>query len=478
MSKVVVIGAGLTGLSVAYHLEKNNFFDYKIFEKNSLPGGLLRSVKHDGFTFDYTGHLLHISSPYFFDFLNEIAGLQHFDLITRKSSIFSNNVLTNYPFQINLKGLSAQVIYECIDGFIKRKKSIHSPKNFHEWVLKYFGSGIGKHFLFPYNKKMQNYDLKKITPDWTGRFVPKTDLKNIIFGAIESDPKTKIGYNAQFYYPKKDGIQFLINKLSQKITNHIYTDHEVEFIDLMKKTIYFTNGYAQRFEKLITTMPLDNFLKSLNDQNLNKASKNLLCNSVLNFNIGFNKSDISNNHWIYFPEKQFNFYRVGFWNNISENSVPKNCSGIYGEVSYNKNLIKIKLKSILDKSTEQALKFLNLNSSNIVTKNILNIEHAYVIYDKWRQQNLNKVLNQLKVFNINSIGRYGAWKYSSMQEAVLDAKTTVDDILKLKQTKKSLTVMPAAEFNINKSSYLFVAKKGLRRDKRNLKGVRGNEATK
>lgn len=465
LSEIVVIGAGLTGLSLAYHLEKNNFYNYKIFEKNSIPGGLLRSVKQDGFTFDYTGHLLHISSPYFFDFLNEISGLENFDLITRKSAIYSNNVLTNYPFQINLNGLPTQVIYECINGFIKRKKSIHSPKNFHEWVLKYFGSGIGKHFLFPYNKKMQNHDLKKIMPEWTGRFVPQTNLKKIIFGAIETNDETKIGYNSQFYYPKKDGIQFLINKLSQQIKNKIHTNYEVEFIDLPTKTIYFTNGHSEKFKKIITTIPLNRLLNSTSEKNLNKLSKNLLCNSVLNFNLGFNKPFISDKHWIYFPEKQFSFYRIGFWNNISAKATPVKHSGIYGEISYNKSL----KQNSLNKSIEQTLTFLNLNKSNITTKNILNIEHAYVVYDKWRQKNLNKILNQLKIFNIHSIGRYGAWKYSSMQEAVLDTKSTVDDILKLKQTKQSLKSMPALKN---------FAVKNLKRNKRNSKGVDINEVAK
>lgn len=41
MGKIVIIGAGLTGLSVAYHLEKQGYFDYKIFEKDATVGGLV-----------------------------------------------------------------------------------------------------------------------------------------------------------------------------------------------------------------------------------------------------------------------------------------------------------------------------------------------------------------------------------------------------------------------------------------------------
>ena len=43
VAKIVILGAGLTGLSTAYHLEQNNFFDFTIFEKEGTHGGLCRS---------------------------------------------------------------------------------------------------------------------------------------------------------------------------------------------------------------------------------------------------------------------------------------------------------------------------------------------------------------------------------------------------------------------------------------------------
>jgi phytoene dehydrogenase-like protein len=60
--KIVILGAGLTGLSCAYHLRK----DYAIYERENEPGGLCRSNKKDGFVFDCTGHLLHFKTPYAF----------------------------------------------------------------------------------------------------------------------------------------------------------------------------------------------------------------------------------------------------------------------------------------------------------------------------------------------------------------------------------------------------------------------------
>ena len=72
MAQVVIIGAGLTGLSTAYHLEQQEFFDYLMFEQESEIGGLCRSVRNDGFTFDYTGHFFHSSCPNTMQFLSDL----------------------------------------------------------------------------------------------------------------------------------------------------------------------------------------------------------------------------------------------------------------------------------------------------------------------------------------------------------------------------------------------------------------------
>lgn len=339
MAEVVILGAGLTGLSCAYHLEKQNYFDFKIFEKNKTPGGLLRSFTQDGFTFDFTGHLLHVSDSYFLQFLDTIAGLQNFNLVSRKSAIHTHNTLTPYPFQMNLHGLPSNVIVDAIHGFITRKKSL-CPKSFYDWVLKYFGQGFAKHFFVPYNSKLLAYDVKKVTPSWTGRFIPKTDLKTMLYNAITPPIKQKIGYNQQFYYPKSGGIEFLIKRLKEKMTSPVHTEHNAIHIDTKTKVIYFENGHKENYKTLVTTLPLDNLLKQLYEpasSNLQSKHKKLLCTSVLNFNLGFDSPFLSNNHWHYYPEKQYHFYRIGFWHNINKSSAPQKKTGIYGELAFLQN---------------------------------------------------------------------------------------------------------------------------------------------
>src|SRR2546425_10315410 len=103
---IVILGGGLTGLSAAYHLRPLRAL---VPEREREAGGLARTRVEAGFTFDCTGHLLHLRDP-------EIKGLVDrilpgaFATHERRALIHSKGVLTAYPFQANLHGLPAAVV--------------------------------------------------------------------------------------------------------------------------------------------------------------------------------------------------------------------------------------------------------------------------------------------------------------------------------------------------------------------------------
>lgn len=434
MAKIVIIGAGLTGISAAYHLEKKDFHNFTIFEKESEVGGLCRSVQQDGFTFDYTGHLLHANDDYFRNLMQSIFGLENFNSIDRRSFIYSQDIFTRYPYQINLYGLPTSTIAECIEGFILRNQSKNTPKTFLQWVESNFGAGFAKHFFMPYQEKIFAYDLTKLTASWTGRFVPKTSLEQIINGALH-DTYEPVGYNAQFLYPKKGGIIAWVQKLADSVQKTVITNCCVESINTAEKIITFTNGHHESYDHLISTMPLDHLLRCLKGNKttyLRQAADKLICNSVINFNIGVNRPDLSDKHWIYYPEKKYPFYRIGFPHNFAESMAPAGCSSLYGEFAHvgkSPQWIHDTLKTALAATK----KILNIAPSDIATEKIISVPHAYVIFDQWREKNVPHIHERLKELGIHSVGRYGQWKYSSMQEAVLDGK----------QVAEQLVIMPA-----------------------------------
>lgn len=107
---ILIVGAGLAGLSAAYHLRG---MPYKILEREREVGGLCRSYIKDGFTFDYTGHLLHFRQTAIKALVERLlpGRLQRH---ARKSYVYSHDTYTEYPFQVNTHGLPPEVVRECL----------------------------------------------------------------------------------------------------------------------------------------------------------------------------------------------------------------------------------------------------------------------------------------------------------------------------------------------------------------------------
>lgn len=437
MAHTVIIGAGLTGISTAYHLEQHGITDYKLFEKEAAIGGLCRSHMQDGFTFDFTGHLLHLNDAYAKQLVSSLIGFDHFFGVERRAYIYSHATYTKYPFQKHLHGLPPAVIAQCIEGFARRKPNRKKVVSFPSWVAATFGQGFAKQFFLPFQEKILACDLKKVTASWTGRFVPKTSLTQIIEGAVQDLPDHSSGYNAHFWYPKRGGIASWIGAFAAHIKNPIYTDYELKAIDLRHQCVTFTNGHREFYDQLVSTMPLDQLLNLVLEApatSFKRAMPKLRCNSVINFNLGISRSDLSEKHWIYFPERTYPFYRLGFPHNFSAASVPPGYSSVYGEFAHCGRSQRW-VHNTLQTAIAQTQKLLNIGNQDIATQLVIPMSHAYVIYDFWRERNLPKLLAELQQQSIHSIGRYGAWKYSSMQEAILDGKQYAEQ---LAQTQRSV----------------------------------------
>lgn len=416
----VIIGAGLAGLSTALKLKKN----FIILEKEARPGGLCRTEIIKDFVFDYTGHLLHLRDKNIEDFiLKNIKS--RLNKIQRKSFVFSFNTFTKYPYQINNYGLPEKIIEENLIGFIRAmKQKEKNKKNFKAWVISNFGTGIAKNFMLPYNEKLWKYPLDKLTINWMGRFVPSTSLEDILKGILP-DKEIITGYNAFFYYPEKGGIETIVKGLYEKVKDKVKLNTKVDAIDLKKKIIYF-NRVSIKYDNLVVTMSLREFLKIL-DKDMTKVYKKLKATSVYALNIGFKTREKIEKNWIYIPEKKFSFYRVGFPHTFSIYNTPEGYSSLYAEVSFKKEIPKdINENIIKDLIKMDIIK--NKKDIKIIYPMVL--KDAYVIYDKQRDEIVNHIKEQLKKQNVYLAGRWANWEYSSMEDAIKEGFEVADFINK------------------------------------------------
>jgi protoporphyrinogen oxidase len=430
MKKTLIIGGGLAGLSAGYHLGE---LEPHVFEKESSLGGLCRSFTQDGFTFDCTGHLIHLKNRYVRDLVAELLP-DTFDSHERLAAIYSKQTVTPYPFQANTYGLPPEVVKECVVGFVDTLKSNGGRHdNFYDWTLQTFGAGIAKHFMLPYNEKFWKRDLREITADWVSWSIPKPSLDEVINGALGLTNKG-MGYNPRFIYPRRGGIECLPLAFADPIRN-VHLRESVESIDSKRKVVRFVSGRTEAYDSLVSTLPLPVLFRMLTSvpETLAHAAEQLRAISVLNLNIGVDRPNISNQHWIYFPEDRFIFSRVGFPMNFSASVAPPNTSSAYIEITYPEgqrpNVDEAFVRSIADLETCGILK----KGDRILTRHVIDIRYAYVVFDQHRQKYLQKLIDYLEWMDIHTAGRYGRWDYYSMEDSILCGKAAAERILRVSQ---------------------------------------------
>ncbi len=429
---VLIVGGGLAGLSAAGALQGKA--DYLLAEKKAGLGGLAASIQKNGFIFDHSGHLLHLRWPKTTNLILRLLKGNYLK-IKRDARIHLAGTETPYPFQANLYGLPDRVRSECVRGFLEaclkaRGGRERAPEDmpFKDWSLKTFGAGIARHFMLPYNRKLWQYPLTRLTADWCAPFVPMPTPAEVIKGAYLRT-RTGMGYNPVFYYPERGGIQALTDAMSKGLSG-AHTGCPLEALDIKAKTAYIGGLGEVRYKHLINTSPLKSLTELIppRQAGLRALGAKLRHNCVHVLNLGV-KGAASSAHWTYFPEKKFLFYRAGVATNFSGRLAPPGCASLYIEISAagasldhaeaEKAILRDLVKGRIIKS-----------GADVLEKLWLTIPCAYVIYDATRRKALPAILSALEAHGIHSIGRYGAWKYSFMEESVKEGMETAEKLLK------------------------------------------------
>jgi len=429
--QTLIIGAGLTGLSCSIHLDEPHL----LVESEHEPGGIVRTrVKHGGFYCDGTGHWLHLRNAEIKEMVYAAMG-DNITEYTRRARIFSKGVRTLFPFQANLDGLPREVVLECLAGLWKAKhpedfgtteSNATVPANFEEVVVKLFGEGIARHFMTPYNEKLLGVSLADISPRYAERFVPKPSVEDILNGAFGFS-KESLGYNATFIYPKTGGI----GALPRAFVNHFELKPEfgvrVAEIDAVAHTATLADGRNVHYKRLVNTMPLPNLLSMLRTETqlAEGSADKLRATTVHYFDIGVRGPGCSGScfHWVYFPESEYIFYRVGSYSAVHSTLAPEGCRSYYVEIAGGYEAYIGDIEGLKQRVIQDLIKGEILSpDDDILFMDLCTIPYAYVVFDKHYEPARASILAELEDYDIYSCGRWGGWNYGGMEDALLDGR--------------------------------------------------------
>lgn len=501
---VVVLGAGPTGLSAAYHLGK----DALLLEREERVGGCCRSIHRDGFTFDLAGHIMFSNDPYVHDlYLLLLRDNVHWQ--EREAWIYSKGVHTRYPFQGALYGLPPKVIQECIVGAIEARYGslrpeaaegahgaarngdgkVHAngssangtpaarakghapshaagsngscngsvkdccadgileaevplsapgaaePRNFEEFIYKVWGAGIAKHFAIPYNRKLWAVPLSEMETSWLGGRVPLPNLEEMIEGALSPVPKP-MGPNARFGYPLRGGFQALMDGFLPHLKGNLQRRAEVVRISPLRRQVELADGTSHPYEVLVSTMPLPVLIRQMGEEapaEIRSAASGLRHVSVRCVNLGVGRPNLTEKHWIYYPEETV-FHRIFVQGNASPECNPPGGFGLTCEITYSDHKPLPEDGDALIERCVADCKKVGIIGENdpIWTACQADLPYAYVVYDHERAGRVAEIRSWLRGQGIVLAGRFSEWEYYNSDHAFIagrNAAQTAREIL-------------------------------------------------
>jgi UDP-galactopyranose mutase len=476
----VIIGAGQTGLSAAYHLGE----DTLLIEQHAQIGGWCRSLIDRGFTFDYAGHIMFSKDPYVHELYAMLLG-DNVHWQDREAWVFSKGVYTRYPFQGALYGLPPEVIKECLIGAIEARfgplqplnlakpcptplngsgdpkdaeaadccadgTDLHghtangatsngkhgTPRSFEEFIYQVWGAGIAKHFAVPYNRKIWAVPLDEMETSWLGGRVPLPDLAEMIDGALSPVAKP-MGPNARFGYPLRGGFQVLMDGFLPHLQGEVRLNTKVVKVAPEQHTLTLDDGSVIVYDSMISTMPLPVLIRLIGEQaprSLHEMAAKLRHTSVRCVNLGIGRENITEKHWIYYPEDTV-FHRIFVQGNASPQCNPPGGFGLTCEITYGPNKpLPCEGEALIQRCIDDCIRVGIINADDpIWVANSVDMPYAYVVYDHHRAAAVAHIREWLAKHDIELAGRYSEWEYYNSDHAFIAGKQAADRV-RAKQT--------------------------------------------
>lgn len=418
---MVIVGAGLTGLSTALHLRPEQRL--RVFERGDRVGGKARSTRTDGFTFDVTGHWLHLRDERVKALAADLFSEGDLVEIERSTGVYTHGTMLAYPFQANLHGLPLPIVRDCLVGFMQAQTAAAMPdatppETFAAFAEARFGKGIAEHFFVPYNTKLWGVSPDALTADWVQRFVPVPDAAQVIGGAIGLEQQG-LGYNARFLYPKGGGIDALPNAMAARLRAQrgdvVELNAELERVDAVKRRVQIGETWHD-YSVLVSTLPLPSLIAKIDaaPPHVRQAAQALRAVPWRWLDVATSTPPRISEHWVYVPEPHIPFFRVGIYSNASPAMAPPGCGSLYVELTDRDSAPDLPL-------IYEHLAAMGAISSpdDVLFAHTHDVDNAYVMFDAAYAEATATIHAWLSTQGIRSTGRYGAWIYNSMEDSIL-----------------------------------------------------------
>jgi len=420
-----ILGGGLSGLVLASRLK-----EAEVLEREGRPGGLCRSLRVDGFTFDPHGsHVLFSRHPSAMAFYEDL--LQgNVCRRRRNTKVFYKGRYVKYPFENGLGDLPREDAFACLLGYIQaylaREMGLaRKPTNFKEWMYYRFGKGITEAYLLPYNEKIWKTPAERMGIDWVEGRVPDPPLEDVIKASL-GIPTEGYTHQLNFLYPREGGVEALVQGLLPKVPK-ILTHFPVKEIRRKGTAWVVSDGREEReYDRLVSTIPIPELIRALPDapSDVRNAADALIHRSLATVMVGIDRPHINDFSWVYFPRPEDGrFNRISFPSNFSDRVAPEGMSSAMAEITCDvgDEVWSSPDEALAEHVIERADALGVFRRSDVALTRVARTRYAYVVFDRDHRKNLDLVKAYAARMGIPLLGRFGQFDYINTDQVILRA---------------------------------------------------------
>ena len=413
-AETIIIGAGPTGLSAAYHLEGSKV----VLESTNRVGGLCRSFKMKDVVFDIGGHSFHTQHDEIRSLICKELGVNLF-FQKRVAEILFKGSKVPYPWQRFFHLVEDRKVVEDCHAGLQRREQRGEPMNLQDLILAKYGDGIAQHFLFPYNKKLWLRDLHEISCAWTSERIAGLADESTI-GERRTARRKPLDENSMVGYPAKGGFGEIFKNMAARV-GKIEFDQHVCFIDPQMKVLMTRRGNVVKWERIVSTIAIPDLigmLKSAPSDIMRLARELPYVSLQVDYFVTSEPLDGAPQR-LYCADAEMPAHKIAFNSLSSENERKKPYHSIIAETSVDdlrKGCCRDRTDRILRGLCDAGL---IKGQSRILAHRYELVKYAYPVQSHRVAFIMEVLSHYLECQGIYSAGRFGNWEYVNSDECML-----------------------------------------------------------
>ena len=458
VKKVVVLGAGITGLSVADTLSLNGM-SVDIIEKADKVGGIIKGFKVGQYTFDHGPHAILTRNKVAFDQFKRLIKDDLISIGKRKAGIYFNGRHYEYPlkptaiFRHSSPFLIGKILLSFLYCNIKRIILKPKERSFDEYLTSYFGKELYNKFFKNYTKKVWDVEPSTLAASFAAERIQKITFSGFVKDAIKKImPKGKAGKFVEniMYYPRYGvgQIPILLKKEIEKNGGVIHLNSAVTKINLDKnrvKSVEFLKYGSKRViygDYFVSTIPITLATNALNpkpNRRVLNAANRLKYKKIKFLFLVVKKKKVFNEHWVYFHDDDNIFYRIFDTSAFSRTLMPEGKTGLIIELSTRDSKSN---KNLFEETVMGLEKYKLLRRTDIEAYYFDEVEYGYPIYSLNYKEDLNIIFGKInKIENLMTVGRQGLFRYLDMDHCIRFGSEALAVINKKSKDKVMSTIV-------------------------------------